>query len=84
MRPTNPNPQSLVLDEELSDEDVLDFKRPDCKHYLTCLCRAVDEGWQQFHCQSCRAFVYRPHDSDELKFASSLFRKLRDSHEVDE
>lgn len=52
-----PRGNPCELDLMLTSESVDNYKRSDCRTYLKCLDMAADEGWQQFHCNNCRAYV---------------------------
>lgn len=54
-----PNPQPME-DPPLSMDNVDRYKRSDCKYYSRCLDHAAKSGWNQFHCQSCKAFELDP------------------------
>ena len=56
-----PNPQELP-DLALTIDGVEEYKRYDCRTYTTCLDVAADAGWQQFHCNDCKAYVPIPKD----------------------
>lgn len=71
------NPQNLILETELFEDDVCDYKRPGCKFYLACMNEAVVAGWQQFHCLSCEAYEYAAPNSQEMAFVATLFKAAR-------
>lgn len=68
--PPKRNPR--VLDLGLTIEIVDQYKRSDCAFYERCLDQAAEQGWQQFHCKSCNAFVKRTEDRSDLILARRL------------
>lgn len=67
-----PKRNPLALDLSLTIEIVDHYKRSDCLYYERCLDQAADEGWQQFHCKACNAFVKIVDDRSELILARRL------------
>lgn len=67
-----PKRNPLALDLGLTIEIVDHYKRSNCAYYERCLDQAADEGWQQFHCKACNAFVKVTDDRSELILARKL------------
>ena len=51
-------------DPPLTLDNVERYKNSDCKHYEVCLDHAAKQGWNQFHCRSCKAYEADP-EADE-------------------
>jgi hypothetical protein len=69
-----PNP--VPLDELLTIDGVTHYKRIDCRRYTWCLDKAANAGWQQFHCNSCTAYVAMPSDDPQRKISLGKIGKL--------
>lgn len=69
-----PNP--CRLDVVLTMDGVDAYKRYDCQRYVKCLDVAEEEGWPQFHCNNCTAYVALPKDDPSRRLFARIGQRL--------
>jgi uncharacterized protein (DUF736 family) len=75
-----PNPQELDL--MLTIDAIDEYKRYDCRVYAKCLDVAADASWDQFHCNSCKAYVALPIDDPSRRLFARLGKLI--ANRIDE
>jgi hypothetical protein len=65
-----PDPQELDLMLTIDGVDM--YKRYDCRVYTQCLDTAANAGWDQFHCNNCKAYVALPKDDPSRRLFARL------------
>jgi hypothetical protein len=69
-----PNPQPL--DAVLTIDGVTEYKRHDCRRYVKCMDFAANQGWSQFHCNNCTAYIPLADDDPSHRVLAAAGRKL--------
>lgn len=74
------NPRSVDICLTIETVDL--YKKSDCRFYVKCLDVASIAGWQQFHCNDCKAYVPLPEETRQNKTLlrlAMLLEKVRES-----